>query len=200
MEREREKESPPSPWQRPHSAPVAMVTARPSGGARKRRARGAAMAAPSAPPAAAALTVLLSLGASAPGLLRAVPAARSAAALRPAALHDGEGERGCQRAQAAASLAPLPASIRAFPKSQQSLCVPSLRPSSCPAPSPHFSAFPQAPLWVCCSPPVPLSVSLPAFRALPLTSPSLLGTHFSPSTSGCSPTPSSLSSDNQRHG
>nr|XP_005495091.2 rhomboid domain-containing protein 2 isoform X1 [Zonotrichia albicollis] len=51
------------------------------------------MAVPSAPPAAAALTVLLSLGASAPGLLRAVPAARSAAALRPAALHDGEVHR-----------------------------------------------------------------------------------------------------------
>ncbi|XP_041278916.1 rhomboid domain-containing protein 2 [Onychostruthus taczanowskii] len=51
------------------------------------------MAAPSAPPAAAALTVLLSLGASAPGLLRGVPAARSAAALRPAALQDGEVHR-----------------------------------------------------------------------------------------------------------
>ncbi|NXI08635.1 RHBD2 protein, partial [Irena cyanogastra] len=52
-------------------------------------ARGAAMAAPSAPPAAAALTVLLSVGASAPGLLRGVPAA----ALRPAVLHDGEVHR-----------------------------------------------------------------------------------------------------------
>ncbi|XP_039576867.1 rhomboid domain-containing protein 2 [Passer montanus] len=51
------------------------------------------MAAPWAPPAAAALTVLLSVGASAPGLLRGVPAARSAAALRPAALHDGEVHR-----------------------------------------------------------------------------------------------------------
>ncbi|XP_063258566.1 rhomboid domain-containing protein 2 [Prinia subflava] len=51
------------------------------------------MAAPSAPPAAAALTVLLSVGASAPGLLRGVPAARSAAALRPAALQDGEVHR-----------------------------------------------------------------------------------------------------------
>ncbi|NWR04186.1 RHBD2 protein, partial [Paradoxornis webbianus] len=56
-------------------------------------ARGAAMAAPSAPPAAAALTVLLSVGASAPGLLRGVPAARSAAALSPAALHHGEVHR-----------------------------------------------------------------------------------------------------------
>ncbi|NWV46528.1 RHBD2 protein, partial [Daphoenositta chrysoptera] len=56
-------------------------------------ARGAAMAAPWAPPAAAALTVLLSVGASLPGLLRGVPAARSAAALRPAALHDGEVHR-----------------------------------------------------------------------------------------------------------
>ncbi|KAM4886818.1 rhomboid domain-containing protein 2 [Sylvia borin] len=51
------------------------------------------MAAPSAPPAAAALTVLLSLGASAPGLLRGVPSARSAAALSPAALRDGEVHR-----------------------------------------------------------------------------------------------------------
>ncbi|XP_056362803.1 rhomboid domain-containing protein 2 isoform X1 [Oenanthe melanoleuca] len=50
------------------------------------------MAAPSAPPAAAALTVLLSVGASAPGLLWGVPAGRSAA-LRPAALHDGEVHR-----------------------------------------------------------------------------------------------------------
>ncbi|NWS99916.1 RHBD2 protein, partial [Mionectes macconnelli] len=56
-------------------------------------ARGAAMAAPRAPPAAAALTVLLSLGASVPGMLRGVPAARSAAALRPAALRDGEVHR-----------------------------------------------------------------------------------------------------------
>ncbi|NXT65749.1 RHBD2 protein, partial [Chaetops frenatus] len=56
-------------------------------------ARGAAMAAPWAPPAAAALTVLLSVGASAPGLLRGDPAALSAAALRPAALHDGEVHR-----------------------------------------------------------------------------------------------------------
>ncbi|XP_071304198.1 rhomboid domain-containing protein 2 [Agelaius tricolor] len=48
------------------------------------------MAAPSAPPAAAALTVLLSVGASAPGLLRGVPLA---AALRPAALQDGEVHR-----------------------------------------------------------------------------------------------------------
>uniref|UniRef100_A0A8C9UB36 Rhomboid domain containing 2 n=1 Tax=Serinus canaria TaxID=9135 RepID=A0A8C9UB36_SERCA len=54
-----------------------MVTAGPSGGARKWRARGAAMAASSAPPAAAALTALLSVGASAPGLLRGVPATRS---------------------------------------------------------------------------------------------------------------------------
>ncbi|NXD25966.1 RHBD2 protein, partial [Spelaeornis formosus] len=53
----------------------------------------AAMAAPWAPPAAAALTVLLSLGASVPGLLRGVPATRSAAALRPAALHHGEVHR-----------------------------------------------------------------------------------------------------------
>ncbi|NWT70459.1 RHBD2 protein, partial [Prunella himalayana] len=52
-------------------------------------ARGAAMAAPSALPAAAALTVLLSVGASAPGLLRGVPAA----ALRPAALRHGEVHR-----------------------------------------------------------------------------------------------------------
>ncbi|KAF4791042.1 NADPH--cytochrome P450 reductase [Turdus rufiventris] len=51
------------------------------------------MAAPSAPPAAAALTVLLSVGASAPGLLWGGPAARSAAALRPAALRDGEVHR-----------------------------------------------------------------------------------------------------------
>ncbi|NWV73226.1 RHBD2 protein, partial [Dasyornis broadbenti] len=56
-------------------------------------ARGAAMAAPSAPPAAAALTVLLSVGASVPGMLRGVPAASSAAALRPAALRDGEVHR-----------------------------------------------------------------------------------------------------------
>ncbi|NXD41248.1 RHBD2 protein, partial [Copsychus sechellarum] len=56
-------------------------------------ARGAAMAASSAPPAAAALTVLLSVGASVPGLLWGVPAGRSAAALRPAALHDGEVHR-----------------------------------------------------------------------------------------------------------
>ncbi|NXN86044.1 RHBD2 protein, partial [Bombycilla garrulus] len=56
-------------------------------------ARGAAMAAPSAPPAAAALTVLLSLGASVPGLLRGVPAARSAGALHPAAVHQGEVHR-----------------------------------------------------------------------------------------------------------
>ncbi|NXH01529.1 RHBD2 protein, partial [Loxia leucoptera] len=56
-------------------------------------ARGAAMAAPSAPPAAATLTVLLSVGASAPGLLRGVPAAHSAASLHPAALHDGEVHR-----------------------------------------------------------------------------------------------------------
>ncbi|NXM68491.1 RHBD2 protein, partial [Serilophus lunatus] len=56
-------------------------------------ARGAAMAAPRAPPAAAALTVLLSVAASAPGMLRAGPAARSATALRPAALSDGEVHR-----------------------------------------------------------------------------------------------------------
>lgn len=43
------------------------------------------------PPAAAALTLLLSLGVSAPGLLRGAPAARSAASLRPAALRAGEG-------------------------------------------------------------------------------------------------------------
>ncbi|XP_057271492.1 rhomboid domain-containing protein 2 [Pezoporus wallicus] len=46
--------------------------------------------APAPLPAAAALTLLLSLGASAPGLLRGAPAARSAAALRPAALRAGE--------------------------------------------------------------------------------------------------------------
>lgn len=50
------------------------------------------------PPAAVALTLLLSLGASAPGLLPGAPAAASssssAASLRPAALRAGEGERG----------------------------------------------------------------------------------------------------------
>ncbi|XP_051665979.1 rhomboid domain-containing protein 2 [Manacus candei] len=70
-----------------------MVTPRPSGGGRKRRARGVAMAAPRAMPAAAALTVLISVGASAPGMLRGVPAARSAAVLRPTALRDGEVHR-----------------------------------------------------------------------------------------------------------
>ncbi|XP_075374017.1 rhomboid domain-containing protein 2 isoform X2 [Mycteria americana] len=45
------------------------------------------------PPAATALTLLLSLGASAPGLLRGAPAARSAASLRPAALRAGEVHR-----------------------------------------------------------------------------------------------------------
>ncbi|KAM6118427.1 rhomboid domain-containing protein 2 [Phoenicopterus ruber ruber] len=45
------------------------------------------------PPAAAALTVLLSLVVSAPGLLRGAPAARSAASLRPAALRAGEVHR-----------------------------------------------------------------------------------------------------------
>ncbi|KAM6048860.1 rhomboid domain-containing protein 2 isoform 2-T2 [Theristicus caerulescens] len=44
-------------------------------------------------PAAAALTLLLSLGASAPGLLPGAPAARSAASLRPAALRAGEVHR-----------------------------------------------------------------------------------------------------------
>ncbi|XP_033924964.1 rhomboid domain-containing protein 2 isoform X3 [Melopsittacus undulatus] len=49
------------------------------------------MAAPWAPvPAAAALTLLLSVCASVPGLLWAAPGARSAAALRPAALRAGE--------------------------------------------------------------------------------------------------------------
>ncbi|KAM6372664.1 rhomboid domain-containing protein 2 [Pluvialis apricaria] len=45
------------------------------------------------PPVAAALTLLLSLGVSAPGLLRGAPAARSAASLRPAALRAGEVHR-----------------------------------------------------------------------------------------------------------
>ncbi|NXC36182.1 RHBD2 protein, partial [Campylorhamphus procurvoides] len=53
----------------------------------------AAMAAARAPPAATALTLLLSVGASAPGMLRAVRAAHSAASLRPAALRDGEVHR-----------------------------------------------------------------------------------------------------------
>ncbi|NXS13663.1 RHBD2 protein, partial [Neodrepanis coruscans] len=44
-------------------------------------------------PAAAALTVLLSVAASAPGMLRDGPAGRSAAALRPSALSDGEVHR-----------------------------------------------------------------------------------------------------------
>ncbi|XP_075627445.1 rhomboid domain-containing protein 2 [Balearica regulorum gibbericeps] len=44
-------------------------------------------------PVASALTLLLSLGASAPGLLRGLPAARSAASLRPAALRAGEVHR-----------------------------------------------------------------------------------------------------------
>ncbi|XP_051491527.1 sigma intracellular receptor 2 isoform X2 [Apus apus] len=47
------------------------------------------MAAGRGPPAAAALTVLLSLGASVPGLLRGAPAA----SLRPAALRAGEAHR-----------------------------------------------------------------------------------------------------------
>ncbi|KAM6242105.1 rhomboid domain-containing protein 2 [Porphyrio hochstetteri] len=45
------------------------------------------------PPAAAAVTLLLSLGASAPGLLRGASAGRSAASLRPAALRAGEVHR-----------------------------------------------------------------------------------------------------------
>ncbi|XP_042647583.1 rhomboid domain-containing protein 2 [Tyto alba] len=45
------------------------------------------------PPVAATLTLLLSLGVSVPGLLRAGPAARSAASLRPAALRSGEVHR-----------------------------------------------------------------------------------------------------------
>ncbi|KAM6049418.1 rhomboid domain-containing protein 2 [Chlamydotis macqueenii] len=44
-------------------------------------------------PAAVALTLLLSLGASAPGLLRGAPAARSAASLRAAAVRAGEVHR-----------------------------------------------------------------------------------------------------------
>ncbi|XP_068021545.1 rhomboid domain-containing protein 2 isoform X2 [Melanerpes formicivorus] len=45
------------------------------------------------PPAATALTLLLSIGVSAPGLLRGPPAARSAASLRAAALRAGEVHR-----------------------------------------------------------------------------------------------------------
>uniref|UniRef100_A0A8C4UQL7 Peptidase S54 rhomboid domain-containing protein n=1 Tax=Falco tinnunculus TaxID=100819 RepID=A0A8C4UQL7_FALTI len=45
------------------------------------------------PPAATALTLLLSLGASAPGLLRGAPAGRPAGPLRPAALRAGEVHR-----------------------------------------------------------------------------------------------------------
>ncbi|KAM6315797.1 rhomboid domain-containing protein 2 [Podargus strigoides] len=50
-------------------------------------------AGPGRPTAAVTLTLLLSLGASAPGLLRGASAARSAASLRPAALRAGEVHR-----------------------------------------------------------------------------------------------------------
>lgn len=80
------------------------------------------------PPAAATLTLLLSVGASVPGLLRGHTAARSAAALRPAALRAGEGERGQPPPR---PRAPRGGSqFRAFPR------FPPLRalPMSCPSP------------------------------------------------------------------
>ncbi|KAM9614785.1 LOW QUALITY PROTEIN: rhomboid domain-containing protein 2 [Morphnus guianensis] len=58
-----------------------------------RAARGSMAVGWGRPPAAVALTLLLSLGASAPGLLPGAPAASSAASLRPAALRAGEVHR-----------------------------------------------------------------------------------------------------------